>query len=143
MKSITVFLTLCLMVVTTGCEDTQGEFERKTPEDKFEGTWMMKRVSGGMTGIDEEIPNGTIMWTFNTKSQKVTVQNNTTNNTIPVGLESGTYTYGFMNSNSTIECETTLIIDGADYGCYIFTGNGLRISHDYADGYIYDFAEVK
>src|SRR5690606_38341577 len=106
------------------------------------GTWMLKRVSGGMAGVDINIPDGTIVGTFNTQTRRVAVMINNSNETIPDALDTGSYSYEFMQSDAQLECNTTLLIDDADYGCYFFTENGLRISHDYADGFVYDFIKV-
>ena len=129
-------LLLLLLIAVYSCTDTD---DNTTDAELLNGSWKLLRVSGSIAGVDHTFPPGTITWTFDADSRTLSVDNNNTNPTLQDGLENGVYDFGFMNSQAPETCQTTLLIDGEDYGCYIFEGETLRISQAYTDGLMYDF----
>jgi len=91
-------------------------------------------VNGTFGGINDNFPPGTITWDFNPTTQMVTVVNNNTNTNLLDVLETGIYTYRFIN-NPDSPCAESLEIDGSVYGCYSVANDSLVIDQSIADGF--------
>jgi len=98
------------------------------------GQWKLVAVDGTFAGIHDNFAEGVITWDFNPATQKVTVVNNNTNPDLWDMLETGVYTYHFVN-NPDVPCAESIDIGGTVYGCYSIANNNLVIDQSIADGY--------
>ena len=109
-------------------------------QEKLNGTWNLKNLSGGFAGLDENYPDGAITWTFNPQNQTIIVDNN-----IPASerfiFNSGTYNY----SITTVGGQKYVNIDSDEYGGLTIANNSLTIDQNKiswgvgADGFILSF----
>ena len=104
--------------------------------------WHLTSASGGISGVNDQFSLGIIGWVFDDENGTVTIENNNSDSGKEDGLDSGTYNY------SIIETETAsfIIVDGIELGELLFTSNNFfEINQNEtstgpaADGYIYTF----
>ena len=133
-----IFLNLVCVLLCLSC--TQDDDAPIT--NQLEASWSLINVSGSFAGIDQDIPVGIIVWTFNTTDDTVTIVNNNTDEEITDFFESGTYTYHFVNNEEqTEECSESLFVDEIDFGCQNITGNTMVVSNVWVDGYQLTFVK--
>jgi hypothetical protein len=108
----------------------------------IDGTWDLRNVSGGLNGINDDYPKGIIKWVFNSPSKFfMTIENNNFQNPNYNGLDSGIYKYSVLELNNNFY----LIIDGSEFGGFVFTEGDLIINQNEtssgsgADKYILKF----
>ncbi|AXG74573.1 hypothetical protein DVK85_10140 [Flavobacterium arcticum] len=136
MKKI-IFLNLICVLFCFAC--TQDD---DVSIDYTYDSWSLINVSGSLAGIDQDIEEGDIIWTFNASENTVTVVNTTTDEDITDFLDSGTYNYSYINNNAETElCSESLVIDNIDFGCVTIEGNTMRLSNTWLDGYQLTFVK--
>jgi len=117
------------LLLLSGCNsDSSGS------TDPVQGQWKLINVSGTFAGINDSFTPGTITWNFNPITQMVTVVNNNTDATKWDVLETGMYTYRFIQ-NPDAPCSESLEIDGSVFGCYTVSNQTLVIDQSIADGF--------
>ncbi|REH43901.1 hypothetical protein C7448_1127 [Tenacibaculum gallaicum] len=70
--------------------------------ETINGTWNLKNVNGGFTGVDVNYENETVTWQFNAKTETLTVKSTLINNgpqSTYLPLQSGTYNYYLSEAN--------------------------------------------
>ena len=90
---ILTFLLLIVLGIITSCDKNE---DSPKLENAINGTWNLKRVSGGFAGMSIEYIAGEVKWTFNQKNSTLIVENNiesTGPEDIYAGHDSGTYSY--------------------------------------------------
>ncbi len=137
MKKI-IFLNLICVLLCLSC--TQDDDVILT--DPSEGSWSLINISGSFAGIDQDIEEGVIVWTFNPVDNTITVVNNNTDEEIIDFFESGTYAYIYVDNNGeTEQCSESLVIEDVDFGCQSISGNTMTLSNVWADGYQLTFVK--
>lgn len=102
--------------------------------DVISGQWKLVNVNGTFAGINNNFPEGLITWDFNPITQMVNVTNNNTSPNLWDVLETGIYTYHFVN-NPQSPCGESIDINGTVYGCYLVVNDSLIIDQSIADGF--------
>ncbi|OUR94254.1 hypothetical protein A9Q87_00995 [Flavobacteriales bacterium 34_180_T64] len=134
---ILTFLLTLGVITFTSCDNDDDSSQIVT----FEGTWNLKNISGGFAGIDDEYDSGIITWTFNNQNLMLNVINNSSQESIYSGYESGTYTYSITESNGS----EYIVINTEVFGKLILLGNNLTLNQDEtpsgsgADGFLLQF----
>jgi hypothetical protein len=133
MQKIMMFIFLSLLVITASCSDTNDDIN-----DLLDGEWHVANINGGLAGINDEYIHGTIIWSFDSQTSKLTVTNNNTANTLYDGLESEEYPYSILTKNEVLY----LLIDGQEFGGITLSQNELMLNQNElstgsgADGFI-------
>ncbi|MDH7445644.1 hypothetical protein [Aquimarina sp. 2201CG14-23] len=104
-------------------------------EPTLQGQWNLVNVSGGFTGLDEDIAKGVIVWDFNTTTGMVTIMNDITDSSFNTILESGTYTY----SVSAPADADLLIVNEVDYGRLNLEQAAFTVQETFTDGFTFRF----
>ncbi len=131
-----LLLTLCVLIFTNCTND-----DTLPPIETLHGTWHLININGGFAGIDDDYNPGTIIWTFNSESLTIDVDNNSSQENIYSGFESGTYLYSIVENNSN----DYILINEEEFGNYIISVNELIIDQNEiqdgvgADGFILQF----
>ena len=128
-KSISILVMLFLILFSSCSSDSKS-----STSDSISGKWKLISVDGTFAGIHDTFPEGTINWDFNPITQMVTVTNNNTDANLWDMLETGVYTYHFVN-NPDLPCSESIEIDGTIYGCFSIVNDTLTIDQSVADGY--------
>lgn len=133
MKTMKLLLLLVITSLTLSCNNDD---DNSTENNSFYDSWSLIKVNGGFAGTNDEFEPGTIVWHFN-ENGTVTVTNNSTDNEATDFFESGNYSFQFMIIESTNGgCETSLSINGIDFGCYTIENNSLTLNQQPTDGYL-------
>ena len=127
-KSI-LFLASSLFFLLLGCSS-----DSVTNSDPVQGQWKLVNVRGTFAGIDNNFAPGVITWDFNPITQTVTVVNNNTDPNLWDVLETGVYSYQFVNDPDT-PCFESIKINGNVFGCYSVENDSLVIDQSIADGF--------
>lgn len=135
----TVILVFLLGIgLLTGCSD---DTDITPPAPSLNGTWHLKNLSGGIAGINEHYPNGTITWNFDSRNQTIIIVNNNQSSTRII-FDSGTYNYSIIEVNK----QQYLQINSEEYGgLTLSTNNLLTIDQNEiswgvgADGFVLNF----
>ena len=129
MNKVLSLIGISMLLLFSSCNS-----ESNATNNSIEGQWKLVNVTGTFGGINDNFPPGTITWNFNSTTQMVTVVNNNTNPNLLDVLETGMYTYRFIN-NPDSPCGESLEIDGSVYGCYSVANDSLVIDQSIADGF--------
>ena len=133
-RSVFYLLFISCVVLFSSCNNNEI-----TLLETINGTWHMKNVQGGLSGIDLDYNPEEVKWTFNLQNNILEVENNITTNgphSIYAGLESGTYNFEIQQNWQ----EQTLYVNNNKQGVLILIGNNLKIDDDIAaDGFITEF----
>lgn len=133
MKTMKLLLLLVITSLTLSCNNDD---DNSTENNSFYDSWSLIKVNGGFAGTSEEFEPGTIVWQFN-ENGTVTVTNNNTDEEANDYFESGNYSFQFMVTESTtFGCETSLIINDNDLGCFKMENNTITLDETYIDGYV-------
>ena len=130
MKNSLTILGIMLMLLFSGCSSESNS----STNDAVTGQWKLVNVNGTFAGIHDNFPEGMITWDFNPITQTVTVTNNNTNPNLWDVLETGIYSFNFVN-NPESPCGESIEIDGSLYGCYSIANDSLVIDQAIADGF--------
>lgn len=125
-----LILVILMMLLFVGC----SKESTASSSDTITGQWKLVNVSGTFAGISDDFAEGTITWDFNPITQTVTVTNSNSNPDLWDVLETGIYTYQFVN-NPELPCGESININGTPYGCYSFANDSLVIDQSIADGF--------
>jgi hypothetical protein len=128
-KSIFLFCLVAFTTLNSCSKDSNSSID-----DPIAGEWKLVNVSGTFAGINNNFPLGMITWNFNPNTLTVTVVNNNTNPNLWDVLETGTYTYQYIN-NPDSPCGESIEIDESVFGCYTFVNDSLIIDQSIADGF--------
>lgn len=138
MKLETLTLTLLLGIgLLIGCADDSNNIPQ---EELLNGTWSLKNLSGGFVGLDENYPDGTITWTFNSQNQTIIIDNNEPTSKSFI-FDSGAYNYSIIEINN----QKYLNIENDEYGGLTISNNSLTVDQNEiswgvgADGFILNF----
>lgn len=99
------------------------------------GSWNLVNVSGGITGLDEDIDRGAVVWDFDTASGMVTIVNNSTTTSANTLLASGTYTYSVSDAADA----NILAVNEVDYGRLNLENTVFTITESAIDGFTFRF----
>ncbi len=99
-------------------------------ENQIQQKWDLINVNGGLTGIDQGFPVGSITWDFG-KSDVTVVNNNPLMNALYDGLASGTYDY-IINEENDFK---SLIVDDQNFGEVYISNDELILENRAADGF--------
>ncbi|WP_299443802.1 hypothetical protein [uncultured Aquimarina sp.] len=124
------FYLVLLSIILFSCSNDDDN-----SEPTLQGAWNLVNVSGGITGLDEDIAKGVVVWDFNTTSGMVTIVNNSTTTTANTLLASGTYTY----SVSAPADADLLIVNEVDYGRLNLENTVFTITEGAIDGFTFRF----
>ncbi len=130
MKKLLFSLGISLTLASGACSSENSS----AATEPIAGQWKLVSVNGTFAGIHDNFTEGLITWNFNPATQKVTVVNNNTNPNSWDMLDTGVYSYQFVN-NPDAPCAESIEIDGSVYGCYSFANDSLVIDQSVADGY--------
>ena len=141
MKTFYSILSIALMLILTGCT-TSDEAIITPSQDSIGHTWTLKRISGGLAGIDLNYSFGEVTWSFNEANQELNVQNNivtTGPEDVYAGYETGTYSYEIVVTNG----ESVLFIENMERGIVHIENNQLDIDNGVVvDGLLTEFEKV-
>ncbi|RKN14536.1 hypothetical protein D7035_16720, partial [Aquimarina sp. AD1] len=84
------FCIVLLSIILFSCSNDD---DNNAQSSTIAGAWNLVKVSGGVTGVDEDIEKGLVVWDFNETTGMVTINNTITDSSFNVLLDSGTYTY--------------------------------------------------
>lgn len=133
-------LTLLLsfgLVFFTSCNNDDDSSQIGT----VDGTWNLINISGGFAGIDDAYDPGIITWTFNNQNLTINIENNSTEENLYSGFESGTYSYSIVENNGN----EYILINTAEFGNYVLSINNLKINQNEiqsgsgSDGFLLEF----
>lgn len=106
------------------------------PADSVLGTWNLKKVYGGLQGINIDYSQGDVIWTFDFQNNTLTVENNITTTgpeDIHAGLDTGTYEFNIQQNGQVI----SLFIEGIKKGDLYIDDDKLSIDDGLAaDGFV-------
>src|SRR5690554_5794038 len=123
MKSKTLIITLLFGIgLIVGCSD---KTDITPQQDLLNGTWNLKKLTGGFAGIDINYSEGAKTWTFNAQNQTILVNNNDTASTNYI-YDNGTYHY----SITEIKNQKYLNIENDEYGEFTVSTNTLTIDQN-------------
>ncbi|TDP59158.1 hypothetical protein [Flavobacterium dankookense] len=137
----TIYKTLLLLLVLTqfSCNDDE---RNDNFENQINGQWRLTKVAGGLVGINHTFDPITIVWTFNTSNNTVTIVNNNPDDSIIYdGFETGVYEYQIENNPVSNLCDDVITIDGIEMGCIDIVNNKLVIDQSFSDGFQLEFIE--
>lgn len=106
--------------------------------------WHLTNVSAGVAGVDNDFNLNDIVWSFDNTTNKLTINNTNTDDTIEDGFDSGVYNF----SVTTVGSDEFLVIDSNEFGNVVATQTQLTIDQNIttigtgADGFIYTFTRV-
>ncbi|WP_372937835.1 hypothetical protein [Seonamhaeicola sp.] len=137
-------ISICFIFLTS-C-DLNDDNETTYEETTYLVEWHLIEVNGGISGETDEFDLNTVVWTFNTENNVLTVVNNNTDDTKEDALDSGTYSYSETDFGGIFY----LSIDGDEFGEFSFSSsnnfltiNATELSTEMvSDGYIYEFQRV-
>ena len=130
MKKLIATFAILMLVLFSSCNKDSNS----STTDTVAGQWKLVNVNGTFGGINDNFPEGMIIWNFNPITQMVTVTNNNTDPNLLDVFETGVYTYRFIN-NLESPCGESIEIDGSAYGCYSVANDSLVIDQSIADGF--------
>ncbi|WP_242132594.1 hypothetical protein [Aestuariivivens marinum] len=136
MKKNIIFLLAIVLSVTSCSLKNDTDQDQQT----YKSLWHLINVSGGVSGVNDSFSLGTIVWSFNETTLKLTIENDNTDDTKQDGWDSGTYDYLLDQTDS----RDFLTISGTEVGELIFTSENNMIINENekstgtaADGLIY------
>ncbi|TYA89165.1 hypothetical protein [Seonamhaeicola marinus] len=106
--------------------------------------WNLINVSGGVAGVDVDFNVGDIIWNYDQFNNLLYVENSNTDDTLIDGLDTGTYDFYLIESNSKVYT----ILDVNEFGeiytsetdTTILTINQNNLSTgSITDGFVYTF----
>ncbi len=136
-KVVITFIILGALLFTNCSDDDTST----TPveQESIQGSWNLKKVSGGLMGTSIDYDKGLVEWSFDTTTNRLTIINTiltTGTEDIYAGLDSGTYDYEIRLEENTI----TLFVNDTKQGALILSESALKIDNDIAtDGLIKEF----
>jgi hypothetical protein len=136
MKTIKLLTLLFCTLILNSCSNSNDD-DDNSPEPTLQGGWTLKKVQGGIGGVNQNFDDELVTWTFNANGT-VSVFNTNTDDTRIDFFETGDYTYDFEPNTATPDtCAEALILDNVSFGCHDFSGNGntLTLSQVESDGY--------
>ncbi len=107
MPRIFVLFVLSVLTLLVGCSSNDS-----IEKDPIEGIWDVHNISGGFAGINDDYPQGTILWRFNSQNSNLAITNNNTTNTLYDGFESGEYAYTILHTDKAFYLQ----INGQEFG---------------------------
>ncbi len=123
----------------TAC--TKNDEAQLPLDEALLGNWNLKKVYGGLQGINIDYSQGEVIWTFNFQTNEITVVNNITTNgpeDIHAGLDSGTYSFNIQQNGQLI----SLFIEGIKKGDLLIEDDKLSIDDGLAaDGFVSVFVK--
>ncbi|WP_299221792.1 hypothetical protein [uncultured Aquimarina sp.] len=125
------FYLVLLSIIIFSCSNDDDN----NLEPTLQGTWNLVNVSGGITGLDEDIDRGVVVWDFNASTGMVTIVNNSTTTSANTLLASGTYTY---NVSAPADADL-LIVNEVDYGRLNLENSVFTITENAIDGFTFRF----
>ena len=132
MKTIKLLSLFLLLTSLSGCSSSSNN---NPTNSKINGVWNLRYVNGSIAGVNYVFEPGVVIWTFNSNSHLVTVENNNTDNNLNPLLSSGVYPYTISNNQSTASCGQSIEINSQDMGCVLIDSDGLFITETFADGF--------
>jgi hypothetical protein len=134
MKTIRLLTLLFCTLILNSCNNGDNNDYENQPVS-LEGGWTLKKVQGGIGGINQEFDDQMITWTFNANGT-VSVWNTNTDNTKIDFFETGDYDFDFQPNTVTPDsCAEALFLDGVSFGCHSISGNTLILNQVENDGY--------
>lgn len=136
MKNCALIVLSCFFILSS-CSTNDDPIESQ----KIRYLWHLVNVTGGVAGIDEQFPVGTIIWSFDDATKTLTIDNKNTDDSIEDALESGSYDYSVLD----VDGKTYLSIEGNELGSFEISQSNLIINQNImstgtgADGFIYTF----
>ncbi len=137
MKSIKIIALTIFSIFLFSCENNNDPIVEQI------GKWRLINVSGGESDINHNFEGETITWEFNSKTNKVTVVNNNTNPDIYDGHDSGSYSYGYVPSDSSKGCPEALKVGDIIYGCVTMTDGIMTFTSILDNGYVMKFQHIQ
>ncbi|MBQ4802386.1 hypothetical protein J8L88_05910 [Aquimarina sp. MMG015] len=126
------FCIVLLSIILFSCSNDD---DNNAQSSKIAGAWNLVRVSGGVTGVDEDIEKGLIVWDFNETTGMVTINNTITDSSFNVLLDSGTYTYSISApADADILIVNEIVVGGINLGNTSFT-----VEEIFEDGFSFRF----
>ncbi|WP_417372291.1 hypothetical protein [Gelidibacter japonicus] len=126
MKTLRKILVLGLVTaVFFSCKSDDDASSNSTAS--LQGSWDLVNFSGTVSGFNIDYNIGDVIWTFNTSTLQLTVENNivsTGPEDIYARYDSGIYSYQVVE----IAGEDTLFIDGEDNGVIIFQNASFQLT---------------
>lgn len=132
-----ILIALFTLLYLSNCSQTDDNSKK----DVLEGSWNLSKISGGFAGIDEDYPDGNIVWTFVSSESQLEINNNNTANTLYDGLPTGEYIYTLL----TVDNELFLEINGDEFAGILLSGDRLTLDQNRsssgsgADGFVLQF----
>jgi len=133
MKRLKLIPFLLFAMLFAGCSDDEDG------DATLQGQWKLTHVVGGVAGVDDDFTPGTVVWSFNTTTTSLAVNNNNTDETLQDFMNSGTYDYEFAENTDTNDCEEVIVINGISFGCMSLSNNQLTFTQIEDDGFTLTF----
>jgi hypothetical protein len=118
------------VICFTNCNNNDNDL---TITENINGTWNLKNVSGGFSGVNVDYESEIVTWQFIPESKNIIVVNSLINNgpqSVYLPLQSGNYNYTIseINNKRFIKIEGFKIFDNGEYGKYEIKNNELVIN---------------
>src|SRR4051812_17681895 len=114
MKTIKLLTVFFVAVLLNSCSSGNSG-ENHNESQSVEGAWRLTNVKGGITGINDNFPDGSITWTFHNDGT-INVLNTNTDDSKQDLIETGNYTYGFVPNTTTPQsCPIAIVVNGVSY----------------------------
>ncbi|WP_108804433.1 hypothetical protein [Aquimarina sp. Aq107] len=126
------FCIVLLSIILFSCSNDD---DNNAQSSTIAGAWNLVKVSGGVTGVDEDIEKGLIVWDFNETTGMVTINNTITDSSFNVLLDSGTYTY----SISAPADADILIVNEIVLGGINLENTSFTVEETFEDGFSFRF----
>jgi hypothetical protein len=133
MKALKIMIAIMFIATISSCSSDDDNNNQTAETD----SWNLVHVTGGFAGIDQTIPEGLIVWTFNEDTEMVEVVNNNTDEMINDFFDSGIYPYTIVS----VLTNEILTIDNIELGVTSETPNELIIDHLVDDGFTLTFTK--
>ncbi|HEX8269547.1 MAG TPA: hypothetical protein VF581_06610 [Flavobacterium sp.] len=128
---IKLFGVLLGIFLFSGCDNDDSTTTEQVP-----GQWSLVNVSGGIAGINDSFPEGTIKWTYDEDTSTVTVVNNNADESLEDIFATGTYNLSIIPSDNPSACPQQIIIYNMNLGCQNINGDEMTFNQAVDDGYI-------
>lgn len=130
-----IILGVGLMLAMIGCS---SDVEDEILNSSIDTTWSLKKISGGLAGVNLNYDSGEVYWIFNSANNTLTIENNLVSNGPKMshgGPVSGVYSF-VLNSTDSV-----LYIQNMKRGRVFLTASGgLNIDDNVAtDGLLTEF----
>ncbi|MBD0832018.1 hypothetical protein [Aestuariibaculum sediminum] len=142
MKKLFLILSLTYLF---SCGISDDNSDNVTPQ-AVRVEWHLIKVTGGISGVNNNFELYDIVWEFNDETGQFTVNNTNEDSSIEDGLDSGTYVFSILKEDSS----NYFIVNDTEFANILVDNNAGEMTLDQnvttagvgSDGYIYYFKSI-